>query len=52
MRDLVVEKASPFAFVVVVAWSIDGPRTILRGVMYELCVNACDFFATLARFFG
>jgi hypothetical protein len=51
MRDLVVEKASPFAFVIVVAWSIEGPRNLLRGILYDICLNACGFFAMLADFF-
>ncbi len=52
MRDLVVEKASPFAFVIVVAWSIEGPRNLLRGILYDVCLNACGFFGMLADFFG
>lgn len=51
MRDLVVEKASPFAFVIVVAWAIEGPRNMMRGIMYEVCTNACTFFGMLADFF-
>lgn len=51
MRDLVVEKASPFAFVIVVAWAIEGPRDLLRSVLHDVCMNACYFFGMLADFF-
>ncbi|HEY4260570.1 MAG TPA: hypothetical protein VGM98_10425 [Schlesneria sp.] len=51
MRDLVVEKASPFAFVVIVVWAIEGPRNLLRGVLFDICMNACLFFGMLADYF-
>lgn len=51
MRDLVVEKASPYAFFLIMAWSMDVPRNIIRGVLYEMCMNFCLFFGQLASFF-
>jgi hypothetical protein len=51
MRDLVVEKASPLAFLVFVVASLDGPRNLVRGVLFELCMNASAYLASLASFF-
>lgn len=51
MRDLVVEKASPYAFFMIMAWSLDMPRNAIRGVLFEMCSNACQFFAMMANFF-
>lgn len=42
MRDLIVEKASPISFLVIVAWYLDAPRRFLQGLLYELCLNMCD----------
>lgn len=52
MRDLVIEKGSPFAFIVIVAWYLDTPRNMLRAVLFEVCVNMGQFFAMLADFFS
>lgn len=52
MRDLVVEKASPFALVIVVAWTLDGPRTLICGVIHQFCCSLSQLFAMLAGFFG
>jgi len=51
MRDLVIEKGSPFAFVIIVAWYLDTPRNLLRGVLFEFCMNMVQFFGMLADFF-
>jgi hypothetical protein len=51
MSDLLISKGSPYAFAVIVAWSLDAPRQLMRGVLFEMCSNACAFFAMLAGFF-
>lgn len=51
MRDLVVEKASPYALAIVVAWTLDGPRTLIRGTIFQMCWSASEAFAMLANFF-
>ena len=47
MRDVVVEKASPIAFFIVVVWSLDAPRMLIKGILYEVCMNASLLVRTL-----
>ena len=50
MRDLVVEKASPLAFLIIVMWYVDTPRNLVRGILYETCINISTSFALIGDF--
>jgi len=51
MRDVVVEKACPIAFLIVVIWYIDAPHHVLRGILHDAYMNASTSLAMLADFF-
>ncbi|MBS0205798.1 MAG: hypothetical protein JSS49_23090 [Planctomycetes bacterium] len=52
MRDVVVEKASPFAFLIIVMWYIDGPRTLVSGILHDVFLNFSVSFGLMSDFFG
>jgi len=49
MRDLVVEKASPFALSSLSPGPSKAPENLLRGILYDICLNACGFFGHAGR---
>lgn len=51
MRDLVLEKASPIAFLFAVVAALEGPRNLARGILYEVCMNLSISFAAVGEFF-